>query len=178
MSRINYRLAYVTDLACAVVFGYFGSGATGHWYVGLAGACVGAFAFSFVEYALHRWCFHATSLLAGEVHASHHRDPKRPSALPFMSSALAAPVFFWLLTRWMDPLVAHFILCGFFAAYFSYGVLHHLQHSIRIKDIPFRWLRRKWAAHAVHHGRADVNFGVTTSLWDRAFGTYREANTR
>jgi len=177
-SRLNYWLAYATDLACAVLFGYLGSGAMGQWYLGLASACIGAFAFSFVEYALHRWYFHAKSLLAGELHASHHRDPKHPSALPFWSSALASPVFFWLLTQWVDMLVAHFVLCGFFAAYFSYGVLHHLQHSIRIKDIPLRWLRRRWAAHAVHHGRADVNFGVTTSLWDRVFGTYRAVASR
>lgn len=178
MSRANYRLAYVTDLACAVACGGLGLRAGGTWHVALASLLVGAFAFSFVEYALHRWVFHASSLLAGELHASHHRDPRQPSALPFWSSAASAPAFFWLLTHWLSLFAAHFVLCGFFAAYFSYGVVHHLQHGIRIKDIPFRWLRRKWAAHAVHHGRGDVNFGVTTSLWDRVFGTYREATKR
>lgn len=178
MSRTNYRLAYVADFACAVIFGYLGLRASGAWYVALASLFAGAFAFSFVEYALHRWLFHSNSLLAGKVHASHHRDPQQPSALPFWSSAVSAPVFFWLLTPATSALVAHFALCGFFAAYFSYGVLHHLQHSIRIRSIPFRWLRRRWAAHAVHHGRGDVNFGVTTSLWDRVFGTYRAVATR
>ncbi|HEY6640880.1 sterol desaturase family protein [Povalibacter sp.] len=177
-SRVNYWLAYATDFACAAAFGYLGMRAGGAWYVAFAGLSSGAFAFSFVEYVLHRWAFHSGSLLSGELHASHHHHPRQPSALPFWSSAVSAPAFFWLLTQFMSAHVAHFALCGFFAAYLSYGVLHHLQHSIRIKDIPFRWLRRKWAAHAVHHGRADVNFGVMTSLWDRVFGTYRAVAQR
>jgi len=177
-SRVNYWLAYATDFACAAAFGYLGLDASGAWYVAFASLLSGAFAFSFVEYGLHRWAFHSGLLLSGELHASHHHHPRQPSALPFWSSAVAAPAFFWLLTRFMSAHVAHFVLCGFFAAYLSYGVLHHLQHSIRIKDIRLRWLRRKWAAHAVHHGRADVNFGVTTSLWDRIFGTYRAVARR
>ena len=175
MSRANYRLAYVTDFACAVASGGLGLGASGAWYVALASLFGGAFVFSFVEYALHRWLFHAGLVIWDELHASHHGDPRRPAALPFWFSAVCAPAFFWMLMQWSSTFVAHFVLCGFFAAYFTYGALHHLQHSIRIKDIPFRWLRRKWAAHAVHHGRADVNFGVMTSLWDRVFGTYRAA---
>jgi len=178
LSRVNYGLAYATDFACAAAFGYLGSHAGGAWTVALASLCCGAFAFSFVEYALHRWAFHSGSLLSGELHASHHHHPRRPSALPFCSSAVSAPAFFWLLTQFMSAHVVHFALCGFFAAYLSYGVLHHLQHSIRIKDLPFQWMRRKWAIHAVHHGREGVNFGVTTSLWDRLLGTYRAVAKR
>lgn len=175
MSRANYRLAYVTDFACAVAFGGLGLRASGAWHVALESVFGGAIVFSFVEYALHRWVFHSSLPIWAELHASHHCHPRQPAALPFWFSAVSAPVFLWVLTQWSSTFVAHFILCGFFAAYFGYGVLHHLQHSIRIKDVPFQWLRRKWAAHAVHHGRADVNFGVMTSLWDRAFGTYRAA---
>jgi sterol desaturase/sphingolipid hydroxylase (fatty acid hydroxylase superfamily) len=173
MSRLNYRLAFLTDIACAVSFGYLGLRTNSAWTLIGASAFLGAFTFSFVEYALHRWMFHASSLLAGEVHASHHRGPKDPSALPFWSSAVCAPALLWLLTRLFGTPLALWFLCGFFAAYFSYGMLHHLQHSVRIKNVPFKWLRRKWIAHAVHHGRADVNFGVTTSFWDRVFGTYQ-----
>jgi sterol desaturase/sphingolipid hydroxylase (fatty acid hydroxylase superfamily) len=173
MSQANYRLAYVTDLACAIVFGALGARADGAWYVALASILGGAFAFSFVEYAFHRWLFHSNAAIWSEVHASHHSHPKQPAALPFWFSASSAPVFFWMLTQWWSAFAAHFLLCGFFAAYFGYGVVHHLQHSVRIKDISVRWVRRKWAAHAVHHGREDVNFGVTTSLWDRLLGTYR-----
>jgi sterol desaturase/sphingolipid hydroxylase (fatty acid hydroxylase superfamily) len=172
MSRANYWLAYVTDFACAAVFGVLGLRGSGAWLLAFTSLLGGALAFSFVEYALHRWVFHSRLPIWGELHASHHRDPRQPAALPFWFSAVSAPAFFWLLTRWSSAFVAHFVLCGFFAAYFGYGVLHHLEHAIRIKALPFSWLRGIWAAHAVHHGRANENFGVTTSLWDRVFGTY------
>jgi sterol desaturase/sphingolipid hydroxylase (fatty acid hydroxylase superfamily) len=174
MSQANYRLAYVTDVGCAVAFGALGVRAGGAWFAALASVFGGAFVFSFVEYALHRWLFHSDALIWSELHASHHDHPKQPAALPFWFSAGSAPMFFWILAPWTSAFVAHFVLCGFFAAYFGYGVLHHLQHSIRINDISLRWVRRKWTAHAVHHGREDVNFGVTTSLWDRLLGTYYE----
>lgn len=176
LSRLNYRLAYVTDGACVAVFAYLGVGAGCAWHVALASAFAGAFVFSFVEYGLHRWMFHDDSLLAGEVHTAHHREPATPTALPFASSAAMAPLLFWVLSGFAGAAVAHWALCGFFAAYCCYGVLHHLQHSIRINDVPFGALRRKWIAHAVHHGRGTVNFGVTTSLWDRVFGTYRASS--
>jgi sterol desaturase/sphingolipid hydroxylase (fatty acid hydroxylase superfamily) len=182
MSPANYWLAYITDFACAVIFGALGlsvgARTGGASYVELASFFGGAFVFSFVEYALHRWLFHSNAPIWSELHASHHHHPRQPAALPFWFSAVCAPVFFWMLTQWLSAFVADFLICGFFAAYFGYGVVHHLQHSIRIKDIPFRWLRTKWAAHAVHHGREDVNFGVTTSLWDRLLGTYRHAAKR
>ena len=178
MSQANYRLAYLTDIGCAVAFGVLGMRVGGGWYVALASFLAGAFIFSFIEYAFHRWLFHSGALILSELHASHHDHPKQPAALPFWSSAGSAPVFFWMFAPCASAFVAHFLLCGFFAAYFGYGVVHHLQHSIRIKDIPFQWVRRKWAAHAVHHGREDVNFGVTTSLWDRVLGTYYEGRGR
>jgi len=178
MSRANYWLAYVTDFACAALFGVLGLRANGTGF--LAAICFlgGAFAFSFVEYALHRWLFHSNAPIWSELHASHHSHPKQPAALPFWFSAGSAPAFFWMLAPWLGAFVTHFVLCGFFAGYFGYGVVHHLQHSIRIKNIPFRWLRAKWAAHAVHHGRIDVNFGVTTSLWDRLLGTHYPVASR
>jgi sterol desaturase/sphingolipid hydroxylase (fatty acid hydroxylase superfamily) len=172
MSRTNYRLAYLTDFACVLIFGYLGLHASTAWY-GVASLLIGGLAFTFVEYAMHRWLFHTSSLLAGELHTSHHDDPNQPTALPFWSSAVSAPILFWLLTQFLSAPLAHWMLCGFFAAYCAYGVLHHLQHSVRIKNVPYRWLRKKWIAHAVHHGRVNVNFGVTTSLWDRVFGTYQ-----
>lgn len=177
-SRANFWLAYATDCACAVVFCILGIRAGGTWHVAIASVAGGTFVFSFVEYAFHRWIFHTELVIWSELHASHHHDPQQPVALPFWFSAVSAPVFFWGLTHGTSAFVAHFVLCGFFAAYFSYGVLHHLQHSIRIKDVPLYWLRRLWIDHAVHHGREDVNFGVTTSLWDRLLGTYRAAARR
>jgi sterol desaturase/sphingolipid hydroxylase (fatty acid hydroxylase superfamily) len=171
-SRLNYRLAYVTDFSCAAVFSLLALQSEQAGFVGFPLFFVGAFVFSFVEYALHRWMFHARSPFLSETHTAHHADPLRPAALPFLSSAVSSPIFFYALAPSIGDFLAHASLAGFFWAYFLYGLVHHLQHRIRIKDLPFRWLRTQWAAHAVHHGRDNVNFGVTTSFWDRLFGTY------
>jgi sterol desaturase/sphingolipid hydroxylase (fatty acid hydroxylase superfamily) len=67
---------------------------------------------------------------------------------------------------------ASFFLCGFSAAYFYYGALHHFEHTTRINQIPFRWLQGRWAAHSVHHRLDNRNFGVMTSFWDYVFKTH------
>jgi sterol desaturase/sphingolipid hydroxylase (fatty acid hydroxylase superfamily) len=171
-SRTNYWLSYVIDASCAVVLGYLGVRNSPHWAAPLllfgAGACV----FTFVEYALHRWLFHAPGNPFGAVHQSHHARPAEPTALPFPSSPAAALVLWSLLSPLLGPQATYFVLCGLLTAYFYYAVLHHLQHSVRIKAVRIRWLRTRWIAHAVHHGRLNSNFGVTSSFWDRVLGTY------
>jgi sterol desaturase/sphingolipid hydroxylase (fatty acid hydroxylase superfamily) len=173
-SQINYWTAYAVDLLCPIVLGHISLKQPNAWPVLLACFCVGALVFSFVEYGMHRWYFHARGTLAGTIHAGHHQHPRGPSALPWFSSAAVSAVALWLLSTLLSEAVASSFLCGLLAAYLWYVTLHHLQHSVRIRRVPTRWLKRRWAAHAWHHGRSNVNFGVTTSLWDRVLGTYCE----
>lgn len=173
-SPFNYRAACAVDLACPIALGYISLQQADPWPVFLVCFCLGALVFSFVEYGMHRWYFHARGTLAGTIHAGHHRHPRGPASLPWFSSAAVAAVALWLLSPVLSEAVASSFLCGLLAAYLWYVTLHHLQHSVRIRRVPTRWLKRKWAAHAWHHGRSNVNFGVTTSLWDRVLGTYCE----
>lgn len=171
-SRTNYWAAYAVDLACPVVLGYAGWHYTSTWPVPIASLCAGAFAFSFVEYAIHRWLFHSPASFMTPLHRSHHDAPVGPSALPCLTSAAVGALLWWCLVPIIGPEIACFSLCGFLGWYFCYGMLHHLEHHLRISRVPWRWLQRRWAEHAVHHHIIDTNFGVTTSLWDRVFGTY------
>jgi dihydroceramide fatty acyl 2-hydroxylase len=171
-SRINYWLAYAVDLACPVVLAYLGWQPSSGWAVASLAFFGGAFVFSFIEYAMHRWFFHAPRSIARALHQTHHSSPRAAVAIPFPSSAGAA----FLMWSYLAPLAgeqcAGFFGSGLLAAYFCYSLLHHFQHSMRIRALPLRLLRGRWVAHAVHHGRSDRNFGVTTSLWDHVFGTY------
>lgn len=171
-SRTNYGLSYAFDFACPVVMGYLGSRHALAWPFALACFFAGALVFSFVEYAMHRWFFHAPRRLAATLHGAHHAHPNEPHALPFFSSAGVALIGWQLLSLLIDAPVACFFLSGLLAAYFYYAVLHHLQHSIRIKSVRWAWLQKRWTAHAIHHGRLDTNFGVTTSFWDNVFRTH------
>lgn len=176
-SRINYRLSYAIDLACPIALGWQGSRGSSDWTTDLLAFCLGGAIFTFVEYALHRWVFHAQGTFAATAHRIHHRSPADPMALPCLSSAVVSLALWLVLTRLPGVAVASFLASGVLSGYFVYATLHHVHHSTRSTAVPFRWLRRSRVTHAVHHSFPDKNFGVTTSLWDHVFGTHQERGT-
>jgi 4-hydroxysphinganine ceramide fatty acyl 2-hydroxylase len=173
-SRLNYWLAFVLDFATAAVA--LGSGvSTAHEPIyGLFTFMTGAFIFTFIEYGMHRWLFHAPASFATTSHHAHHVSPHQPSAMPFMCGPLGGALI-WLATT---TLLGHdggaLLTSGVMCSYFYYGILHDLQHRIHVK----RWLKARWRAHAIHHGTVNRNYGVTTSRWDRVFGTYSSERQR
>jgi 4-hydroxysphinganine ceramide fatty acyl 2-hydroxylase len=177
-SHLNYRAAYVLDLVVPLALAWLG------WGTGLgAGAAilsflVGAFAFSFIEYAIHRWLFHTPPSFMSTVHARHHDDPHDATALPCITSTVMSLAFWAPLQPVAGTGVTAFVISGIMAGYFWYSVLHHLEHHVRINAVPWRWLQRRWAMHSVHHKLPDKNFGVTTSLWDRLLGTHYQSARR
>jgi sterol desaturase/sphingolipid hydroxylase (fatty acid hydroxylase superfamily) len=59
---------------------------------------------------------------------------------------------------------------GLMLGYIWYVAVHHVLHHWRIHpgSYLYHWKRR----HALHHyARHPCNFGVTTQIWDRVFGT-------
>lgn len=177
-SRANYYAAYVFDVACPFVLAWLGMQYATDWSIPLLSVCAGLFVFSFIEYAIHRWAFHTAASFMTPIHLTHHQFPTQPSALPFFTSPGSSLILWAVLSMFFPQQFVFFFLCGVLAAYFCYAVVHHLEHAIRIRSLPFAWLQNKWAAHAIHHGRNDVNFGVTTSLWDRVLGTHHQSKTQ
>jgi len=178
-SRANYCASYAIDLACPLALGYLGMRrTTGGWLIPLAGGCAGLASFTFVEYAIHRWLFHRPSSTMGAVHQAHHDAPHDHAALPCITSAVVAVVAWWVLSAMVGSAAASFFLCGLMSGYFCYATLHHFEHSIRINALPCRFLQQRLAAHAVHHRLGDVNYGVTTSFWDRMLGTGYKARRK
>jgi sterol desaturase/sphingolipid hydroxylase (fatty acid hydroxylase superfamily) len=152
------------------LFGYLGSRQPGRWPIALVSFMVGVAAYTLAEYSIHRWLLHNPRSLFFPLHAFHHSNPRKPAGLPFVTTPVTLlPI--WLLLTKMHFEPASLLLCGLSAGYFYFGVLHHVEHSTRIRQIPFRWLQQRWAAHSVHHRLDQTNFGVTTSLWDYVFGT-------
>jgi sterol desaturase/sphingolipid hydroxylase (fatty acid hydroxylase superfamily) len=176
-SRANYLIAYLIDFCCPLVFAYLGWHAL-PWPQAMLSLLAGAFAFSLVEYAIHRWLFHSSSSFMSALHHTHHASPQGPTSLPCISSAVVSLVLWRLAVDAVGPGIAAFFLCGFFGWYFVYAALHHFEHHTAINHLPSRWLQRRWANHTLHHRRADTNFGVTTSLWDRVFRTHYQSGKR
>jgi sterol desaturase/sphingolipid hydroxylase (fatty acid hydroxylase superfamily) len=181
-SRINYRLSFVLDAATPLALCFFGvressNRTDAYWLAVPACLAAGAFVFTFIEYGMHRWLFHARASFATASHRIHHFSPQEPSSLPFPCSALAAFLIWGIAAPIAGGEIACFFSAGVLFAYFYYGLLHHLQHRVRIGDVPSGILRKRWTAHAIHHGRLEKNYGVTTSLWDHVFGTYHGRRT-
>lgn len=154
-----------------------------HGYLFIAaGVFLGWFAWTFFEYVLHRFVFHyhpSTERLKKMffvMHGVHHAQPMCRTRL-VMPPALSIPLsllFYGGLhlvvvvllgaAHWFNPLFA-----GMVAGYLIYDLTHYaIHHSKSTKGI-FHEFRKH---HLRHHGRCDfMRFGVSTTFWDRVFGT-------
>ena len=172
-SRANYWAAYATDFSCPCLFGYLGMQHASNWSASVVSVLFGLFVFSLIEYAVHRWLLHDLRGALFDLHDAHHNNPERTSAFLFPTSLLLLVPVWCLLTWGLHVQQASYFLMGLSGGYFCFDTLHHAEHALRINQMPFRWLKKRWAFHSVHHRIGQRNFGVTTSFWDYVFGTHQ-----
>ena len=178
-SASNYRFMLVADLACAAIL----LGAGLWWFNGSPGAATAIVAMGFagwggVEYGIHRWVLHGPPSIAARAHARHHAEPKALISMPaFVSPALAGAVCLALSVP-LGRGAASLAVCGLYAGYNYYALLHHLLHRHPSLRRRLQSLARLEAAHGIHHGRSAVNYGVSTTWCDRLMGTYQPVARR
>ena len=146
----------------------------------------GIFFWTFFEYMIHRFAFHfiAESERAMKIvyiiHGNHHeypRDKERLFMPPVPSLILAAVIFstMYFLAQWFgvrENVFAFFP--GFMLGYLMYGTMHYAIHAW---NPPYKWMKPLWRNHHLHHYKNEHRgFGVSTTLWDRAFGTMFDLN--
>jgi len=117
--------------------------------------CCGAAAWTLAEYITHRFVLHA---IAPVQHGIHHARPQD-----------AIDKIFWKI--WLAFAVVYLIaggavLAGVLVAYAWYLFVHYCAHH-NSAILPASLLKH----HRDHHRFANRNYGVTTKLWDRVFGT-------
>jgi cyclopropane-fatty-acyl-phospholipid synthase len=174
----NLWASYVVDSSGPVLFAYLGLRHHLGWHSNLGNALAGFVVFTLVEYAIHRWLLHNPKCFLFPLHEAHHHDPHAVAAgLFFTSLAVLMPVWA-LLTIVLGWQGGSFFLSGLAAGNLYFGLIHQFEHSIRINQIPFRWMQGRWAAHSVHHKLDNTNFGVMTSFWDWVFGTHQKQAKR
>jgi sterol desaturase/sphingolipid hydroxylase (fatty acid hydroxylase superfamily) len=72
--------------------------------------------------------------------------------------------------------VAALLVFGLYAGYNYFALVHHWQHH-RGNDLAcVAYLGRLERLHHLHHHRQVVNFGISTTIWDRLFGTFQPTN--
>ncbi len=134
---------------------------------------VGAFAWTLVEYVLHRVVFHEFShaALGAREHRRHHAEPDYFA--PAWQKALAGLVATGLMLPGASlaagPAIGAAFTSGFIAMYLAYEVLHRRCHTHPPRGAYGRWRRRNHFAH--HFADPRRGHGVTTPIWDHLFGT-------
>ncbi|MFZ6009000.1 MAG: sterol desaturase family protein, partial [Bacteroidota bacterium] len=140
---------------------------------------LGALAFTWVEYMVHRHIFHMstyTKLRAKfqyTVHGVHHEFPKDKDrlAMPPLLSVTIATVLLLLFRLVMGDFVFSF-LPGFLVGYAYYLSVHYMVHVYQPPNNIFKTL---WINHSVHHYKhGEYVFGVSSPLWDYIYGTMKE----
>jgi len=131
---------------------------------------------TFFEYFMHRFAFHwvAESERAKKfvyvMHGNHHHFPRDRERLfmPPVPSIILSSTIFSLMYLIMGKNALMFFP-GFILGYLMYGSMHYAIHAW---NPPFRWMKPLWRNHHLHHYKNDhKGFGVSTTIWDRVFGT-------
>lgn len=129
-------------------------------------AAAGMVSWTMAEYWIHRSVLH-TFFWHG-THERHHLHPKEHVAFPIwytplgftgifvVSYACGLPVAWW---------------AGFVLGYVWFLTMHHLLHHVELTE--GTWLQSYAQWHDKHHQGIPCNYGITTNVWDRLFGTSR-----
>lgn len=143
----------------------------------LAGMFAGGMLFwSFFEYLIHRFLFHMTSetergrRIIYVLHGNHHEFPRDRERLfmPPVPSLIIASIIF-LLQYYLLEHYTYLFFPGFLLGYLLYGTMHYAIHAW---NPPFKWMKPLWRNHHLHHYKDEQKgFGVSSTLWDRIFGT-------
>jgi sterol desaturase/sphingolipid hydroxylase (fatty acid hydroxylase superfamily) len=139
------------------------------WAAAFVLGCIG---WTLVEYAIHRWVYHAVPFF-DKLHDAHHQEPKGMIGAPSFLSVAAIFVVFYLPLYFASHAFAGGFTSGILLGYVGYMLVHHASHHWRLK--PGRMLYRLRMNHMVHHYRGEEgNYGIVTSFWDHVFSTYVE----
>jgi sterol desaturase/sphingolipid hydroxylase (fatty acid hydroxylase superfamily) len=124
-------------------------------FIAIVLVCCGFIAWTLAEYFTHRYVLHAVASIR---HGRHHARPREAIDKIFWQMWLAFAVVY-LTTGGV-------VLAGVLVAYAWYLSVHYCAHH-NPTILPTCLMKH----HLDHHKFANRNYGVTTRLWDRAFGT-------
>ena len=190
MFRVNWVEAYLSRVrpwqvlvVWVPVSLWFGLRAVRAPGVGLVGALLlflgGLFAWTLLEYIVHRRVFHFLPDSGSElqrdlsflIHGVHHDWPYDPDRLvmPPIVSAPIAIVVGLSMRMVTGPRLFPGLFSGLIAGYLWYDMTHYAVHHLK-PHTAFGKLQRR--NHLVHHfTQPEARYGVTTPLWDMIFGT-------
>ena len=136
----------------------------------------GIFFWTFFEYIMHRFIFHwvgenvRAKRIIYVMHGNHHEFPRDRERLfmPPIPSLIISSLIFLLMYGLMGK-NAFVFFPGFMLGYLLYASIHYAIHAWKP---PFKWMKPLWQNHHLHHYKNDEKgYGVSTTFWDKIFGT-------
>ncbi len=143
-------------------------------------ATTGALTWTLLEYVIHRWLGHDKRFRKNPFaveHIRHHSqgDYFAPTWKKLLAGLAAGLLLAGPAVAIAGARVGLAYVVGLLGFYATYEVLHRLEHVTGGVGPYARWARRHHFTH--HFVDARFNHGVTTSLWDHVFGTYKAPTT-
>ena len=176
-SSVNYWTAMLSDLAAALVFLALGLHRfSGRWVVASGVVMAGFTSLGLLEYVVHRWVLHGPPSMARRGHAEHHAEPRALMSTPLFVIMAGALAIWGLLGLVLPAGVAALLVFGLYARYNYFAAVHHWQHHRGKHLACLGYWRNLERLHHLHHHRQVVNFGISTTRWDRLFGTFQPTN--
>jgi sterol desaturase/sphingolipid hydroxylase (fatty acid hydroxylase superfamily) len=160
LSFFLYRAIFVFHIAALLIIGLF---------------IAGIIAWTFTEYLLHRYVFHAhlpgkigakISFIVHGVHHDYPKDSKRLVMVPTISVPLAF-LFYGLFYALLGPVYCAPAFAGLVTGYLVYDMTHYAIHHYNTKSPYWLSLRQHHSLH--HYSESDRGFGVSTKMWDHVF---------
>lgn len=163
------------------LFIWVGQGRLGYPWYGLLGLfLLGLLLWTLVEYCLHRFIFHLTSIrepyrtFASSLHIEHHRIPEDKSLIiapPTVTLVYSFIIFGILMAFTWNLGMSFIILAGIQLGYLAYEWVHYGSHNFKMKNSLLKYLKHYHLHH--HFKQPKEAYGVTVPLWDWVFGSHR-----
>lgn len=140
----------------------------------------GVVLWTIIEYSLHRWVFHMK--LSGyskvmiffhfAIHGLHHKVPFDSSRLVFppVPAAIITYILYSMLAVFLPEARTLQILAGGLLGYLIYDMMHFYLHYGSPSEQTFLYNLKRY--HNQHHfSNHESGFGISSTFWDRVFGT-------
>lgn len=170
-SPFNYWFGYVSNLTLVgwlISRAFVGGGLQMSVVAFVAYALAGLTLWTLGEYALHKFAYHEFESPLKVGHDLHHAEPRSLLGVPWWVTAIVVVALYYGFSRIFDPAATGALMAFAWLGYIGYCFIHHSLHHFHWRNRWFVSLRRH---HLLHHAKHNVNWGVSTDIWDRVFGT-------
>ncbi|KAI9217959.1 hypothetical protein BC828DRAFT_339358, partial [Blastocladiella britannica] len=147
------------------------------WGVHFAG---GLFMWTMFEYTFHRFLFHLDALLPDNryaltlhflMHGIHHYLPMDHMRLvlpPIFFAIIVQPPWF-AFRAFLSYSTCAALFSGGIIGYVMYDLTHYYLHHARVRTEHMREMKKYHLAH--HYKNYQAGYGITSKIWDYAFGS-------